>query len=207
MAGVDVGAHPFTLEGMRRSDPRWIRSRLQLRAAALRLAARGPIAQVSMGSIAAEAEVSRSTAYLHAGSARELLEDALRAELDVFRERRIRRIPPRGLAAARDAVARDVIVHVERHVDVYRVGLRERGGVNALLREHFTDSMRMLLQHPDLDSGDAPSDDLSRDIAARSVAESAAVQIEVWVAQPDPRNIERFLEVNRGLMPGWWPSS
>jgi AcrR family transcriptional regulator len=194
---------------MRRTDPRWIRSRVRLRAAALRIAAQGPIDQVSMGTVAAEAEVSRSTAYLHAASARELLEDALRAELDAFRERRLRRVPPRGLAAARDAAARDVIVHVERHADVYRVGLSGGAGLASLLRSHFADTMQMILREHDLAPVVTPaaSEDLVRDLVACSIADATAGQIEVWVRQPEPRDIEVFLDVNRRMMPGWWPAA
>jgi AcrR family transcriptional regulator len=208
---LDTSRSGHTLKGMRRTDPRWIRSRVRLRAAALRIAARGPIDTVSMGTIAAEAEVSRSTAYLHAGSARELLEDALRSELDAFRERRLRRIPPRGLAAARDAAARDVIAHVERHADVYRAGLSGGAGLSALLRGHFADTMQMILREHDLDTdldvelAPDTSADLVRDLVARSIADSTAGQIEVWVAQPAPRDIEVFLDVNRRMMPAWWP--
>lgn len=192
---------------MRRTDPRWIRSRVRLREAALRMAARAPIDRVSMGAIAAEAAVSRSTAYLHAASARELLEDALRTELDAFRERRLRRVPPRDLAAARDAAARDVIAHVERHADVYRVGLRGGSGLSSLLRSHFADSMQMILREHDIAPDIAPDapPELVRDLVARSVADATAGQIEVWVSQPAPRDIEVFLNVNRRMMPAWWP--
>jgi AcrR family transcriptional regulator len=180
-----------------------------LRSAALRLAAQGSIEQVSMGTVAAEAEVSRSTAYLHAGSARELLEDALRAELDLSRERRLRRVPRRGLAAACDAAARDVISHVERHAEVYRVGLAEGDGLHELLREHFAESIRMLLREHELGAEvlpDAP-EPLVEDLVARSIAASTTGQIEVWVTQPEPRDIELFLALNRRLMPAWWPNA
>lgn len=162
-----------------------------------------------MGAVAAEAEVSRSTAYLHARSPRDLLEDALRAELDLFRERRLRDIPARRLAAARDAAARDTILHVERHLDVYRVGMAERDGLHGVLREHFAESVRMLLEHPDLapDDPEVAVDEVVRALVVRSIADATTAQIEVWVAQPPPRDIEVFLAVNRALMPSWWPES
>lgn len=192
---------------MRRSDPRWIRSRVRLRAAALRLAAQGSIEHVSMGTVAAEAEVSRSTAYLHAGSPRELLEDALRSELDSFRDRRLRRIPRSHVAAARDAAARDVITHVERHSDIYRAGLAEGEGLHALLREHFAESMRILLSEHRIGPTDVPHDpEIVEELVARSIADATAGQIAVWVARPEPRDIEVFLAVNRVMMPAWWPA-
>lgn len=196
--------------GMRRPDPRWIRSRLLLRTAAIRLAARAPIAQVSMGEVATEAGVSRSTAYLHAASAAELLEDALRSELDLFRERRLSRIRSHDVGAASDAIARDVIGHVERHAEVYRRGLADGDLLPGMLREQFADSVRLLLREHDLAEALAPadaSDALVEDLVARSIAEATVAQIAVWVAQPAPRDVEVFMALNRELRPAWWPNA
>jgi AcrR family transcriptional regulator len=193
--------------GMRRPDPRWIRSRDRLRSAALSLAARGPVDQVSMGEVAEEAGVSRSTAYLHAGSPRELLEDALRTDLDRIRQERLEEVPSGMIADARDAVAVDVIAHVEQHAEVYRFGLVESDALHPLLRDHFAASMRMLMEAHDLAPAVEEDSPLVRELVARSVAEMTAGQIAVWVAQPGPRDVAVFLAVNRAMMPVWWPSS
>ena len=42
---------------------------------------------------------------------------------------------------------------------------------------------------------------------ARSIAAATTGQIEVWVTQPEPRDVELFLALNRRLMPAWWPNA
>lgn len=192
---------------MRRPDPRWIRSRIRLREAALALAGRGPIERVPMGEVASAAGVSRSTAYLHAGSARELLEDALRTELDRIRDDRLARVPASRLGDARDAVSADVIAHVEKHAEVYRFGLVDSDALHSLLRDHFAGTMRMLLDTHDLAPVGTGDPALVRELVARSIADMTTGQIAVWVAQPAPRDVSVFLEVNRAMLPAWWPAA
>ena len=177
----------------------------------MRLAARQPIDEVRMSALAAEAGVSRSALYEHAGSPRELLEGVLVAELDSFREAHLVGIGPDQVAEATRAVAGDVIAHADRYAAVYRTGLDTAGGrgsLHALLSRHFSGSFRLLLEAHDVDPGEV-SPALRPylfDMLARSLADSAVGAMAMWLEQPEPRDPAVFVELNRLTLPAWWPS-
>jgi AcrR family transcriptional regulator len=204
MAGAD--------ETDARPDARWSRAHAALRDAALDLAAERPLHEVSLAAVAAAAGVSRSTAYEHAATARQLVEEALVGELDALRERHLVGIAPAETPAATLAVTRDVVAHIERHAALYARGLAPDAGAGSLhgmLAAHFATSVRVLLDAHDLDPGIPATDAAGRatveDIVVRGIADGTVGQISAWLHGPAPRDPELFLTVNQRLLPDWWP--
>ena len=197
-------------ENIPRVDPRQQRTRERLHAAVLALAEQRPIAEVSVVEVAAAAGVHRSTFYEHATSPFDLLEQALRAELDTLRA---------GLAGlvglgedevgpAVDAVTRAVLEHVLRHRAIYRRGLGEgsgAAGLHPMLSRHFRESGLVLLGRtgtPVRVAGVPAARVL--DAASRLLADGTVGQIVGWLEETDP-DVEEFLRVYRALLPSWWP--
>lgn len=190
-------------------DVRQQRSRDQLFGAALRLAAQVPVGSLSVTEIAREAGVHRSTFYELATSPADLVERALRAELDDLRA---------GLLADDQAdldravtrVTRGVLEHVRRHVDVYRRGLADDSGVASLhpmLARHFRETSRLLSDHArlrvDLDVPGVSGEQVE-DTAIRFVAAATVGAIESWLAT-DALDVDAFLALYLQLLPAWWP--
>jgi AcrR family transcriptional regulator len=194
-----------------RTDARWMRADAALRAAALALAAHTPLQDLSLAAVATAAGVSRSTAYEHASTPRELVEAALVTELDTLRSRHLAGIAPEETPAATAAVTRDVIAHIEAHAAVYRRGLAAdagAGALNGMLSRHFAASVRLLLDARDVDPGIAADDATTKsavdELVVRGIADGTVGQIAAWIALPAPRDAELFLAVNRRLLPEWW---
>lgn len=187
-------------------DARQEKTLARLTAAILRLATDGPVADVSVSALAAEAGVHRSTVYTYAASPVELLQRVLRTELDDLRAAYLVGIAPEDAAAAVSGVTRAVLQHVDAHDVIYRRGLGAESGsssLHALLSEHFEGSIQLLLaQH----SVDVPAaDDLERRTIARYLADGTIGAIDVWLARPRPRDVEGLLELIARLTPAWWP--
>lgn len=187
-------------------DPRKRRSRDRLYAAALELAARDPIAQLTVTQIAGAADVHRSTFYEHADSPGRLVEEALTAELDVLRRELIEDRADAATALA--TVTEGVLRHILRHADIYRRELADGGGaLHAMLSRHFRGTTQTMLARGRIDL-DLPVKGATAatvsDAAARFLADGTVGIIGGWLRHPDPR-IEDFLRIYNALLPDWWP--
>lgn len=199
---TDAGARP---------DARWIRAHRALHDAVLVLAAEQPIADVSLAKLALAAGVSRSTAYEHASSARELLEQALVAELDSARDENLLGVGREDIPEATAATTAAVAEHIDRHSGIYRIGLADDAGpssLNGMLAKHFAASTQMLLDTGGLVHGMAASDGAEAEaidaLVVNGIAQSAVGQFAAWIALPAPRDPALFARVNLGLLPAWW---
>lgn len=191
---------------------RWVRAHAALREAAMRGAAELPLFDLSLASVAVAAGVSRSTAYEHASSARELVEEALLEELDAARDRYLATVGPAPTPHATLAMTREVIAHIERHSAIYRRGLAQDAGAGSLhgmLGRHFADTLRLLLDlrgvDPGIEAPDAAAQRAVDAIVMRGLADGTVGQISAWIAQPEPRDPELFILVSQQLLPDWWP--
>ena len=198
-------------------DVRQQRSQSLLFAAALRLAATTPVGSLSATAIAREAGVHRSTFYELATSPADLVERALRAELDDLRAELLAGLVAdagadvgAGLDEAVTAVTRGVLEHVRRHAETYRRGLAEDSGVaslHPLLARHFRETSRLLgdraglrvdLAVAGLDGGRV------EDTAIHFVCAGTVGAIQAWLGT-DELDVDGFLALYLRLVPAWWP--
>lgn len=188
-------------------DPRQRRTRDALAAAILDLASEQAATDITVSALARAAGVHRSTVYQHANSPAELLGRVLSDELDTLREAHLREVSGEALGAAVRATTLGVLEHLEAHEAIYR---RELGQgmtpLHAMLRTHFAESVRELIeQHdlrpPDLDALPAHFPDL----AARWIADASVGAMGLWLRGPPPRSREAYLRAHAALLPAWWP--
>jgi AcrR family transcriptional regulator len=154
--------------------------------------------------------VHRSTFYEHAASPMELLQTALRSELDEARAL-LDPVEDADAGAAVSAVTEAVLQHVDRYDAIYIRGLGSHSGSGSLhwmLSEHFQETSRLLLRR---DAFSVPlriegmsSSDLEGSVA-HYVASGAVGAIEAWLTTPKPRQTRPFLELFAALIPSWWP--
>jgi len=187
-------------------DPRKLRSRERLYAAALELAAGQPISELSVTQVADAAGVHRSTFYEHADSPESLVESALTAELDGLRAALL--TDRSDAATALVTVTRGVLEHILRHADIYRRELSGGGGaLHAMLSRHFRGTTEVLIERGRVEL-DVVVDGMPpagvADAAARFLADGTVGIIDGWLRHPDPQ-VELFLRTYAALLPGWWP--
>ena len=189
-------------------DPRQRRTRQALAAAILALAKKQAVAEISVSALAREAGVHRSTVYQHAASPAALLAAVLSEELDVARETYLFDVPDGGLGQAVRSTTLGVLEHLEAHEVIYRRELSETmNPLHAMLRTHFAESVRELIETHDLAPPDVqglPPD--FPDMAARWIADASVGAMSVWLGRPRPRNRETYLRAHAALLPDWWPS-
>lgn len=188
-------------------DPRWLRSRERLHAAALELARTQPASTITGAALARAAALHRSTLYEHGSDPVDVLCSALRAELDEIRERVIEPADSDTIVAAIAASAEEVFAHVERHAPVYARELAAgTAGLGAMLAEHFARSIRLLVDHGALTP--PPVDDDPERFAETVAAALAATTVAVitdWLRDPEPRDRALLLLRWRAVQPPWWP--
>lgn len=187
-------------------DPRRRRSRDRLFAASLDLAAREPIADLSVTRIADAAGVHRSTFYEYASSPRDLVEQALTVELDDLRAALL--ADESDAATAVTTVTEGVLEHVVRNAAIYRRELADGGGsLHAMLSRHFRETARILLARSrvriDVEVPGVPHAEID-EAASRFLADGTVGVIEGWLQHPEPK-VADFLRVYLPILPGWWP--
>jgi AcrR family transcriptional regulator len=174
----------------------------------LTLASSGPITDVTVSRLAAEAGVHRSTVYTYAASPVELLQLVLRGELDELRHDYLVGISAADAGTAIDGVTRAVLRHVDEHAAIYRRGLGEESGsasLHALLSAHFQGSIELLL---DQHSVDLPAtDETERRMLARYLADGIIGAIDIWLDGDEPRDVDALLALLAKVTPAWWPAS
>ncbi|MFF1572981.1 TetR/AcrR family transcriptional regulator [Leifsonia sp. NPDC058292] len=189
-------------------DARQQKTKARLSETILALATAGPVAEVTVSRLAAEAGVHRSTVYAHAESPADLLGQVLRGELDVLRAEYLLDVPAEDAGAAISGVTRAVLHHVDAHDAIYRRGLGEQSGsasLHAMLSRHFEGSIDLLL---DQHSVAVPAtSEAERRTIARYLADGIIGAIEVWLAGDRPRDVDALLALLARVAPSWWPST
>jgi AcrR family transcriptional regulator len=190
-------------------DKRQVRTQERLYSAILDLATKRPASELTMSEIAARANVHRSTLYEHASSPADLLQAALRSELDDIRDRYL--VSPTDAAAAVAATTEAVLQHVDAHATIYLRGLgsgSESASLHAMLASHFQASTQMLIELrvvkiPSAVEGVDAS--VVAETAANYIANGTVGAIEVWLRTPEPRHPSSFVAVFDMMVPKWWP--
>ncbi|MGW1848757.1 hypothetical protein [Streptomyces sp. NPDC001966] len=95
---------------------------------------------------------------------------------------------------------------LERHDAVYTVGLvgRRSATLHHLLVDHFTASVRILLEHTQdaVPDGDGPVT-WRMEAASRFFAHGEAGLAEAWMSLPPPRERRLFISAAASLLPAW----
>jgi AcrR family transcriptional regulator len=187
-------------------DARQEKTIARLRETILALATEGPVTDVTVSRLAAEAGVHRSTVYAHADSPADLLQRVLRGELDLLRGEYLVHVSAADAGAAISEVTRAVLRHVDAHDAIYRRGLGEQSGsasLHAMLSEHFQGSIELLLEQHSVEIPAA--NDPERRMIARYIADGIIGAIEVWLAGDKPRDVDALLALLTKVTPSWWP--
>jgi len=185
-------------------DARWQRSRSKLTTAVLELASTQPAESLTASAIASHAGVHRSTFYEHATSPVDLLQSALREELDEIRARYLDEAGPDDAITAVTNATVDVLTHVDRHAAIYRSGLGS--SLHSMLSSHFQGSTHLLLNHGAIRIPfGTPADPAIANSVARYIADATVGLIAVWLDGPEPRDPVALMRLLANLAPDWWP--
>ncbi|RZS57719.1 TetR family transcriptional regulator [Microcella putealis] len=189
-------------------DPRFVRSREQLHAAALTLARDTAAADITGAALARAAGLHRSTVYQHGADPAAIVRQALRAELDEIRAAVIDPATPDTIVAAIATSAEQVFAHIERHGPIYARELAAgTAGLGAMLAGHFAASIDLLIAHDALTPPRVTGDDDARFAAtvAAALAASTVAVVTVWLADSEPRDRALLTRRWRAVLPPWWP--
>lgn len=170
-------------------DTRVIRTRNALQNAMLELAKNTPLDQITIGDIAKQAQVNRSSFYLHYNDKDTLLADALEARLD---ESATEEKLHTEVDQPRSEVLQDYLTHVFEYSELYRQVLNDSGSgeVVGRLRGHIRDIVERALSKLQV----TPYPLLPRDIAAAGVAGLAEGIIAVWLLHDPMPSVETAAE-------------
>lgn len=184
------------------TDPRVLRTREALQAAALELAMSDDQKPVNVAAITQLAGINRATFYDHYSSPQEVLFKALSRDLDVLRyldiERRADTSLPR-LELLRTGLE-GVVAHIRKFEPIYRRSFAHTsdGVTQNVLQDHFTVSIRQIIaRQPAFPEG------LNREVAAKFVGYALVGALEVWVLS-DTLSERTLLDSVLESMPSWW---
>lgn len=175
----------------------------------LTLCEKRPLDRITVGQVAEEAGVNRSTFYQHATSVPDLLRSVLTEELDTIRDRHLSDVEYEHINEAVTATTIDVMNHAISHRHLYRETLGRDGdaALHSVLSNHFRGTIEMLIAERMIDpqaevqASDAP---LFTAMTAHFVAHGAVGAIEAWLAS-DEQDVEQFMVLYGKLVPSWWP--
>lgn len=184
------------------ADPRIDRTRRRLRRAAVELASRAPLGELSVAELTARAGINRATFYAHYRSIAEVVCDELAADLDpvrdeVFRLRQERTMPPVDILAQS---LHKVVAHVRRFEPIYRQALDDTDSavVWTSMTAHFDASIRRLFD----DQSSLPADIEPR-IAAAFGAHAITGALAEWLRHDDI-GVEAVTTTVQRTLPSWW---
>jgi AcrR family transcriptional regulator len=180
-------------------DVRAQRSQERLRSAAIVLAERSAIADVTASAICQAAGVTRDTFYRHADSPLDLLAGALAAEIDAL-------LPEPTEQQAIGESTRALLVHVRDRSAVYRGAMHPL--LAAPVRSNLERRIRAGLDawarlHPRIVPEIFVDDEPAMHVALAFAASGTVGAIEEWLRGDEP-DIERAVEVILAAAPEWW---
>lgn len=167
-------------------DPRAQRSSRALHDAMLRLLERHPIDQISIGDIAAEADVSRATVFRHFAGKEALLEHVARAQIDTLVELTV----PVFDSAPPETAFLATCLYVEQHRGVWIPLLT--GGAAGAMRDELLRVSRTVAA-----SRARPNSTVPVELAVSSMTSMIIEGLIWWLSQPaeavSPEEMARIL--------------
>lgn len=194
--------------GVSPTDARVVRTRQNLRQAALELAATGNIADISVAELARAANINRATFYKHADSPMQVLQEALIADLDALREKFLEEssFDSTDLAALWVQTTEATAEHLDRFEAIYRKGLAPDadGALLNLISEHIRASMEELFEErPDLlPKHVGQNQAVIRSAYATYLGNGLAGIMRVWFNSKN-RSIEVYQALVLNALPHW----
>lgn len=166
------------------------------------LAARRPLAEITVADLATEAGINRATFYSHFKSPWELLVEVLQEDLDQLRfadeERRAENLlsPDAVFARALNSVAE----HIQRFSRVYALALGSPrdNAVRHVLGSHFTESVRRRLER----AAEAVPEG-NRAIMAGYIGQGVVGAVEAWLSD-GKMDREDLIRTVQCVTPEWW---
>lgn len=187
------------------ADARVRKTRRALADAILELASHRDVDELTVSEVAAAAGISRITFYRHADSPGQLLCRVLTDELDALRERGTTMAVER-----RDAVFREVLIALARHLESYEPIYRESTNsvtpaLSMLLTEHVEHSLLALIDESATTPGTWHANQcFVRRASAAHLAHGIVGLLEAWLDESAPRDPELLLIAIDELAPPWW---
>ncbi|MEV6164582.1 TetR/AcrR family transcriptional regulator [Streptomyces sp. NPDC052052] len=189
-------------------DVRTRRTRARLREAVLRLASERPVEEISVAELVRAARINRTTFYKHAESPVTLLEQVLYADLDRIRTAWLADIAAAELSAREvwERASGALVAHLEDRDALYTAGLagRRSASLNRLLVDHFTASVRALLdQDPRRVPDGEGTASWRAEAHSRFLAHGEAGLVEAWLSLPRPRDPRLFVSAAKSALAPW----
>ncbi|WP_296665162.1 TetR/AcrR family transcriptional regulator [Demequina sp.] len=191
------------------TDPRFARSSDSLAAAVLELASARPVETITVTEIARRAGVTRATFYNHATSPESLLAHTLEVELDAIRTDFLVEFDaePHAIETIWRAAELDLIEHIERHAELYRIGLAPADGAHGsvladVLAGHIEASLHTLAE-----ASGAPREGEAGTrfaMAAAFVSQGTVGALRAWLQAPGPRDPQFAVDSILPLIPRMW---
>lgn len=189
-------------------DARILKTRRNLKQAALSLAAQSPISLISVVELADAAGINRTTFYKHADTPLQVLESALVEDLDGLRSVFL-------LDASSDDVdfvelwqqaATGTISHVEKYSSVYQQGFSKHsdGTLEMLLSRHISESMHMLFEehHELLPAHQLPDRKYFIEAYSAFLGSGLTSILKVWL-NTENREISNYNQAVLSTLPKW----
>lgn len=187
-------------------DSRQRRTQEKLFSAILELAQDRAAGDITASETAAKAEVNRSTFYEHAESPAHLLRAALRSEMLAIQDKNYDDVPEHtndnNLRATHD-----VLDHIEKYASIYSRGLgrNDDTSLHSMLSGVFSSTVRHMIETDLIALPDALKETPGAEALARFLGDGTVGIVDAWLAGPEPRSHERFIEMYAAVVPGWWP--
>jgi AcrR family transcriptional regulator len=161
-------------------DPRIARTRRSLQEALFELARTRPLDDITVGDIAEQAEVNRSSFYQHYADKETLLADALDAAAD---EAEASLPDAVDMTAAPPSAVAAYFAHIADHAELYRRVLGDHGSAVATAR--LRERVERIVSDEVSRSPDAEFGDLPLDVVAAGITGSVLGIIGAWLGR-DP---------------------
>lgn len=194
------------------TDARVVRTRKNLRDAALKLAADGHVGDITVAELARAAQINRATFYKHAQSPLQVLQEALIEDLNSLRASFLIDSLSKStdLAALWIHTTEATADHLQRFEMIYKIGLApdSDGTMLNLISQHITTSMEALfIERPDLLPKHAGQDDeLVRNAYASFIGLGLAGIMQRWFNSED-RSIDVYKSLVINALPVWMTES